>query len=73
MADEVDRANDLAEDHREQLARLAAAQAATRVQARGFCLYCGEPQPPPKLYCDAGCAQDHALQQAAARRAHGRR
>lgn len=64
MADEMDRAAE-----REDLARAEAIAAQLRkappvkAVARGYCLNCFEDfeEGSSKIYCDAGCAEQHAI------------
>lgn len=56
MADEIDRANDIAA--RDLSLAIHAARSGNEVKATGACLYCDEPLAPNVRFCDADCARD---------------
>ncbi|GIZ50517.1 hypothetical protein [Noviherbaspirillum aridicola] len=70
MSDEADIAAEQIE-----LNRMAAIEACRRtpaLPAKGTCWFCDEPVQPAQKFCDADCASDYELEQAAFMRA-GRR
>ena len=60
MADEIDRANDRAQQNLELSIRAASASA-PRLPAIGSCYNCDEPVADPKRFCDAACRDDWQL------------
>lgn len=55
MADEVDRANDLAQRFIDDLVAAAMSQNHPEAKPTGQCLWCGEPLPKGVRWCNAEC------------------
>lgn len=68
MADIIDDAGDIEQQHRDAAIQAALEQArANRMNPKGACYNCGEPMKPLQLFCDADCSADYELRQRAQR------
>lgn len=55
--DELDLASEREDIERQHCIRRAAQAPTQRLAHRGTCHSCDEDVPPPRLFCDAGCAE----------------